>query len=139
MNAASADSRHRTGLITRSATRRGALKRTPIRFQSDKRTGQQDYRRDLAKQWQGEACWIRTPFCTGYGQAWHELVGAGVGGSRVDPRNLCWSCNQCNSGLENLHDRYEQGLKVRSSNAMPGDKGLVPKEAHRLALGSRWV
>jgi hypothetical protein len=114
------------------------LKRSRINFQSGKRTAGQDYRRSLAVQWQGEPCWIRTRFCTGYGHAWHELVGAGVGGSRVDPRNLCWSCNPCNSGLENLDDRYEQGLKVRSSDAMPGDKGLVPKEPHRLSLESRW-
>jgi hypothetical protein len=115
------------------------VKRSRINFQSGKRTAEQDYRRELAKQWEGEACWIRTRFCTGYGQAWHELVGAGVGGSRLDPRNLCWSCNACNSGLENLHDRYDQGLKVRSSDGMPGDGGLVPEEPHRLALASRWT
>ena len=113
------------------------MKRTRINFQSGKRTAQQDYRRELAKQWQGEACWIRTRFCTGYGQAWHELVGAGVGGSRIDPRNLCWACNACNSGLENLDDRYEQGLKVRSTNSMRGLEGLVPKEPHKLALATR--
>ena len=114
------------------------MKRTPIKFRSDKRTAQQEYRRDLARQWAGEPCWIRTVNCTGYGQAWHELVGAGVGGSRVDPRNLCWSCNTCNSGLENLRDRYEQGLKVRRSDAVEGEGGLVPAVPHRLALASRW-
>ena len=114
------------------------MKRSRINFQSGKRTAQQEYRRELAKQWHGESCWIRTRFCTGIGQAWHELVGAGVGGSRVDPRNMCWSCNACNSGLENLHDRYEQGLKVRSSEAEPGEGGLVPKSPHPLALASRF-
>jgi hypothetical protein len=116
------------------------VKRTPIRFRSDKRTAQQDYRRKLAEQWQGERCWIGlVGVCEGYGWCWHELVGAGVGGSRVDPRNLCWSCGSCNTTLERLDDRYEQGLKVRSSDAEPGDGGLVPREAHRLALAGRWT
>lgn len=114
------------------------MRRSRIKFQSSKRTSQQEVRREMAKQWQGEPCWIVTRFCTGVGQAWHELVGAGVGGSRVDPRNLCWSCNACNSGLENLHDRYEQGLKVRSTDAVAGVGGLVPEDPHRLALDGRW-
>lgn len=84
------------------------------------------------------ACWLAIPeVCTGTAQAWHELVGVGVGGSRVDPRNLAAACGACNTGLEAMGERYERGWKVRSSAAVAGVGGLVPARLHPLSLAAR--
>lgn len=104
------------------------------------RAEQQVIRADLAAPWRNTACWVAIAgVCTGQGEHWHELVGAGQGGSRIDPANLCWSCDACNSHLERRPDRYHRGFKVRRHTAVPGAGGLVPPSPHPLALASRWT
>ena len=125
----------RTGPPARNVrlNRTGDLPKT-----SRRRRAQQHIRTHLADPWRDTPCWLAIPgLCTGTGQHWHELVGAGVGGSRTDPRNICWACDACNGGLEGLEERYVAGWKVRSHDAMEGDGGLVPADPHPLALASR--
>jgi hypothetical protein len=131
--------------------RRQPMKRTPgpaggtlntgtprkrIAPQSAKRKAEQQVRRALAGQLEGARCQLRLEVCTGGAEHWHELVGAGVGGSRTDLRNLTPACDACNGYLEQLPDRYERGLKVRAVHAVPGRDGLVPAVAHPLAAAS---
>lgn len=76
--------------------------------------------------------------CTGRAECWHELVGAGVGGSRTDPRNIAAACGACNTALETHPDRYRNGWKVRSSDAVRGDGGLIPATPSPYAHANRW-
>ena len=128
----------------------GLERRTPLKSRTGlKRTGrlnpvstrrrrQQHTRTRLAEPWRYTPCWLAIPgLCTGTGEHWHELVGSGVGGSRTDPRNLALACDACNSGLEDLEERYAAGWKVRSHDAIQGEGGLVPAYPHPLALASR--
>ena len=112
-------------------------RRTRIRPQSAKRRREQKTRRQLASPFPNEPCWIGLPGCTGWAEHWHELVGSGVGGSRSDKRNLCAACDACNGALEDRQDRYQRGLKVHTSDAKPGDGGLVPRVLSRLSLAYR--
>ena len=118
-------------------TNRSALGRhVRLQPQSRKRRRQQQARRDMHVP-EGERCRLAIPgVCTGAAECWHELVGAGVGGSRVDARNTCPSCARCNQELEGRSDRYAMGWKVRSSDAKPGYGGLVPAVPHPLAWAS---
>jgi hypothetical protein len=131
----------RTGALSRTAGAAGGTlntgtprKRLPA--QSAKRRAEQKVRRELAGQLEGARCQLRLEPCTGAAEHWHELVGAGVGGSRTDLRNLTPACDACNGHLEQLPDRYERGLKVRAAHAVPGRDGLVPAVAHPLAVAS---
>ena len=110
-----------------------------MRWQSDKRRAEQQVRREIAFHYPHERCWVGLEGCTGWAEAWHELVGSGQGGSRSDPRNLCASCNHCNRMIERLDDRFELGLKIHTSKATKGDGGLVPEDPHPLSLAERWL
>lgn len=102
------------------------------------RREQRAIRSRAAEPWQGTACWLAIPgLCTGAGEHWHELVGSAQGGSRVDPRNLCWACDSCNGRLEGLAERYVVGWKIRPQQSVRGDGGRVPSFPHPLALASR--
>lgn len=115
-------------------------RRATLAAQSPKRRRQQQVRRAAADGMAGERCRLQLEPCTGGAEHWHELVGSGVRGSRVDPRNLVPSCDACNSHVEDLPDRYVRRLKVRSTDAIPGRGGLVPAVPHPLALAGtdRW-
>lgn len=115
------------------------MRRAPIRPVSAKRRAEQQVRRDLASPYEHERCWIGLPGCTGWAEAWHELVSAAQGGSRTDTRNLCASCDMCNASIETLADRYALGLKVAREDATEGCEGLVPAEPHPLSLAQRWT
>jgi len=124
--------------------RGGPIKRTApmprtgtLPAQSAKRRRQQADRRDLASPFQHERCWIGLPGCTGWAEHWHELVGAGVQGSRTDKRNIAASCVACNDAIEVHPQRFELGLKVHAWNAVVGEDGLVPAEPHPLSLAYR--
>ena len=112
------------------------MRRSPVRRQSARRRREQAVRRGYAAELGDTACALNVfNVCTGMAEAFHELVGAGVGGSRVDRSNICPSCNRCNSWVEdNPGVAYRLGLKVPSHEAVPGDHGLVPAVPNRHAI-----
>jgi hypothetical protein len=118
------------------------VKRTRIRRQSAGRRKQQAERRRLAGN-TVRCCTLRIPnVCTLYAEAWHELVGSGQTGSRTDPRNLAAACNRCNGWVEDFPEiAYRYGWKVRSSDSVPGDGGLVPAvpSPYSLAQQEGWT
>lgn len=106
------------------------MKRTALRRQSADRRVEQAIRRGIAAELGRRPCALRIfNVCTGTAEAFHELVGAAQGGSRVDRRGIAPCCHRCNGFIED-HPAisYEQGWKVRREDAMPGDRGLVPRE-----------
>lgn len=120
-------------------------RRCGLRRTSPRRDADQDVRRRLSAGYEHAACRLLTPVCTGRAEAFHELVGRAQTGSIVDPRNLTPACNRCNSWCEdNPADAYVLGIKVRSHDAAPGERGLVPAEPHPLAIawdagGDAWT
>lgn len=116
--------------------RGGPTRRTRIRGQSARRRQEQTVRAALPHEHLGARCRLALDGCTGDAEHFHELVGAGVGGSRVDRRNLVPACDACNSLIETLPDRHQRRLKVRSTAAKPGVGGLVPAVPHRLAIAN---
>lgn len=111
-----------------------------VKPMSDKRRAQQADRRQLASPYQHERCWVGAPECTGWAEAWHELVGAAQGGSRTDPRNLVACCNACNRWIEDHPLRARRrGWKVAHTRAVDGVDGLVPAEPNPLSLAEHWT
>ena len=104
------------------------MRRTRLKHQSAARRVEQAIRRSLAEQLGRPPCTIRIlNVCTGQAEAFHELVGAGQGGSRVDRRNIAPACNRCNQTIEDRPaEAYREGWKVRRSDAVEGEHGLVP-------------
>ena len=116
------------------------MKRTPINPESDRQKLRRAERRQLASPFEHERCWVGTPVCTGWAEAWHELVGRAQLGSTVDPRNLCAACLRCNSYIEdNPTEARARGWKVPRHRAMEGVDGLVPAEPSPYALSERWT
>jgi hypothetical protein len=125
--------------VKRSELKRGKpLKRTGrIRPQSAKRRKVNKVRRELANDLLDEPCRIRGPVCTGWAEHFHELVGRAQGGSLTDERNLVPSCDSCNGWIEDNPAVAERnGWKVRSWDAVKGDRGLVPVKPSRIAIAS---
>ena len=113
-------------------------RRTRIRPQSAKRRREQKTRRQLASPYEIERCAIDSPVCTGWAEAWHELVGRAQGGSITDPRNLVGCANACNGWVEdNPLEARSRGWKVPSHDAKAGKGGLVPKVLSPLSLAYR--
>ena len=115
------------------------MKRTgPPKPVSDKRRAKNDVRREEAFHFPHERCWIGSPVCTGWADAWHELVGRAHTGSITDKRNICAACNRCNRWIEDHPtEARRQGWKVPAYEAMPGDGGLVPKVLNPFSLAYR--
>lgn len=116
--------------------RTGSLeRRSPVRAVSPKRRKQQKKRWELAADYLGAPCRLATPVCTGAAEHWHEIVGAGRGGSRTDRRNITPACDRCNSWVEdNPNAAYMAGMKMPVWEAKPGDGGLVPDPDNSLAI-----
>lgn len=108
----------------------------PMRQVSKRRRSLNAERRKLAADLPDAPCRLRTPVCTGWAEHFHELVGAGVGGSVTDPRNLVPACDTCNGWIEDRPDRYQMGWKVPAWWAVDGDRGLVPEQLSPLCLAA---
>ena len=112
------------------------MRRSSVRRQSARRRREQAVRRGYAAELGDTPCALKVfNVCTGMAEAFHELVGAGQGGSRVDRSNLAPACNRCNSHVED-HPQLAvlHGWKVPQRDAVPGDGGLVPAVPNRHAI-----
>jgi hypothetical protein len=113
-------------------------RRTRIAARSAKRRLVDAERADLAYAHLGALCRIPSPVCARDAEHFHELVGRAQGGSLTDPRNLVPCADSCNAWIEdNPQEAYERGWKVRRSDAVQGDRGLVPRTPNPHAIANR--
>ena len=114
------------------------MKRTALRRQSADRRVEQAVRRGIAAELGCQPCTIRAwRVCSGWAEAFHELVGAAQGGSRVDRLNLAPCCHRCNSFIEDRPaEAYLHGWKVRREHAVEGNRGLVPADPSPYAVAT---
>ncbi len=118
----------------------GHRRRDLVRRESPARRREQTVRRKMADELGPVGCHLKIfNVCTGPAEAFHELVGARQGGSRIDRRNLAPSCNRCNSWVEDNPEIARRYLwKVPRHEAMEGDGGLIPANPNPHAMDGGW-
>ena len=109
------------------------MRRTPSKRRRQEQAIRRGYAAELGD---NTPCVLRVfNVCTGRADAFHELVGARQGGSRVDRSNIAPACNPCNAWVEdNPELARARDLKVPAWDAVPGDGGLVPAVPNRHAI-----
>ena len=109
-----------------------------MRAQSAKRRREQAIRRAIVDELGDQPCHIRAfNVCTGAAENLHELVGAAQRGSRIDRRGIVPCCQRCNQFCEdNPLVAYANGWKVRREDAVPGDRGLIPRDPSPLSVAA---
>jgi hypothetical protein len=110
-----------------------------VRAQSAKRRQQQKQRRQLANQLGDRPCSLKVPnVCTFWAEAFHELVGAGQGGSRTDPRNISPACHRCNGFCEDQPEiAVRFGWKVPGWDSERTETGRVPIRPNPYSLAEQ--